>query len=285
MKMTARCTIVAALTFVAAMASAWSDAAHGAIVFLAYRHLTPEVRSKVDTLLKVGVEEKHVPLHMAGLWADDTRTTENGPWHYINIHFRTDGKPVTNQALEENVVWAVNRFTKQLADDTLTDGQRADALRYVLHFVVDAHQPMHNVARDTAKYPNGDRGGNEFAIVPGNGLPSWTTNLHRVWDSGCGAFALPMRAGEAGFVERAKDLADVITRLHSRLDLEDDVRNLDPEAWIRSGAAIAMTSAYLTEEGGTPSALYIRSGQKILMRRAALAAYRLAEILNIALAD
>ncbi|MCH7903991.1 MAG: S1/P1 nuclease [Armatimonadetes bacterium] len=285
MKMTSRCTIVAALTVVAATASAWSDAGHGAIVFLAYRHLTPEVRAKVDVLLKVGVDKKYAPLEMAAIWADATRTDENGPWHYINVHFRTDGKPVTNQALEENVVWAIDRFTKQLADATLTEEQRADALRYVLHFVGDAHQPLHNVARDTERYPNGDRGGNEFAIKPGNGLPSWTTNLHRVWDSGCGAFALPMRAGEEGFVERAEELADVLAGFHAREDLDADVRNLDPKAWIRVGSAIAITSAYVTEEGGTPSTLYLRSGQRICMRRAALAAYRLAEILNIALAD
>lgn len=285
MKTTARCTIIAALTAVAATAGAWSDAGHGAIVYLAYRHLTPEVRAKVDALLKVGVEEKYAPLHMAAIWADDTRTDENGPWHYINVHFRTDGKPVTNQALEENVVWAIGKFTEQLSDGASTEAQRAEALRYVLHFVGDAHQPLHNVARDTSKHPNGDRGGNEFAITPGDVLPSWTTNLHRVWDSGCGAFALPMRAWEEGFVERAKELADVVEGFHSRADLDAEVRNLSPKAWIRVGSAIAITTAYVTQEGGTPSALYIKNGQKICMRRAALAAYRLAEILNTALAD
>ena len=280
-----KCTIIAALTVAAASAGAWSDAGHGAIVYLAYKHLTPEVRAKVDALLKVGVEEKYVPLEMASIWADETRNDENGPWHYINVHFRTDGKPVTNQALEENVVWAIEKFTKQLADAASTEAQRAEALRYVLHFVGDAHQPLHNVARDTARTPNGDRGGNDFAINPGNVLPSWNTNLHRVWDSGCGAFELPMRAGEAGFVEKAKELADVIEGFHSRSDLDADVRNLNAKAWIRAGSAIAISTAYVTQEGGTPSALYIKNGQKICIRRAALAAYRLAEILNKALAD
>ena len=62
-------------------------------------------------------------------------------------------------------------------------------------------------------------------------------------------------------------------------------RNLDPEAWIQTGAAIAITSAYVTDEGGTPTTLYLRNGPRICTRRAALAAYRRAAILNIALAD
>ena len=275
----------AALSLMGGQALAWSDAGHGAIANIAYRHLTPEVRAKVDKLLKTGVEPRYHGLAMMSFWADEVRGSDDRPWHYINIHFRTDGKPVTNEPLDQNVVWAVNRFKARLADESLSAEQRAEAFRYLVHFVGDAHQPLHNVARDTDAHPAGDRGGNEFAVVPGNGLPDWNTNLHRVWDSGCGAFALPMRAGEDGFVERAQELADAIARLHSRSDLAGEVRNLDPEAWIQTGAAIAITSAYVTDEGGTPTTLYLRNGQRICMRRAALAAYRLAEILNTALAD
>lgn len=276
---------VAALSMMGGQALAWSDAGHGAIANIAYRHLTPEVRAKVDKLLKTGVEPRYHGLAMMSFWADEVRDSDDGPWHYINIHFRTDGKPVTNDPLDQNVVWAVNRFKARLADESLSAEERAEAFRYLVHFVGDAHQPLHNVARDTDAHPAGDRGGNEFAVVPGNGLPDWNTNLHRVWDSGCGAFALPMRAWEPGADERILDLSKRIEAAYPLLLLEDEAKNLDPDSWAKSGFKIATEFAYTAPEGGTPNRIYVKSGQEICLKRAALAGYRLAAILNKALAD
>lgn len=276
---------VAALSMMGGQALAWSDAGHGAIANIAYRHLTPEVRAKVDKLLKTGVGKRHQNLAMMSFWADEVRDDDDATWHYINIHFRTDGKKVTTKALDENVVWAVNKFRARLADESLSDEQRAEAFRYLVHFVGDAHQPLHNVARDTDRYLTGDRGGNEFPITPGNGLPSWNTNLHRVWDSGCGAFALPMRAWETGANERILELSKTIEKAHPRSSLTNEIKNLNPDSWARTGFNIAKSFAYKTPMGRTPSTSYVKRGQEISMKRAALAGYRLAEILNKALAD
>jgi hypothetical protein len=49
---------------------------------------------------------------------------------------------------------------------------RAEALRFLIHFVGDIHQPLH--AAD-----NRDRGGNEFRVI----LAGKRTNLHAVWDT------------------------------------------------------------------------------------------------------
>jgi hypothetical protein len=263
-------------------AFAWSDSGHGAIAQLTYRHLTPAAQKRFDELLKVGVEEKYQTGPMAAVWADEYRNAKvnTGPWHYINIHFRTDGKPVTMKALDENVVWAIGKFENVLADRNADDVKRAEAFRYLLHFVGDAHQPLHNVARDTDKTPDGDRGGNDFAIVPGNGLPSWNTNLHRVWDSGCGSFELPMRGGQPGFEEACDRLADRIEKAFPFSSLQAEVRNLNANTWVQDGYKIATTFAYTAPEGGTPSLEYVKKGQEISMRRAALASYRLAAILN-----
>jgi hypothetical protein len=235
-----------------------------------------------DELLMIGVEERYQDPVMAAVWADQYRseTANTGPWHYINIHFRTDGKPVTMKSLNENVVWATSKFRKQLANPRQSGVQRAEAFRWVLHLVADAHQPLHNVARDTDRSPEGDRGGNEFAIKPGKVLPDWNTNLHRVWDSGVGAFDIPMRAGEPGADEAIEELADRIEAEYPMSKVSGEVKDLDPNNWIKEGYNIATRFAYTAPEGGTPSVSYVKIGQEICMKRAALAGYRLAAILN-----
>jgi len=52
---------------------------------------------------------------------------------------------------------------------------RAEALRFLAHFVADLHQPLHCTER------NGDKGGN-LVKVTFLSEPE-VTNLHRVWDS------------------------------------------------------------------------------------------------------
>lgn len=275
--------ILAIATAALATASfAWSDSGHGAIAKLAYRHLTPAAKKKFDALLKVGVAEKYQNGPMAAVWADDVRNErpETGPWHYINIHFRTDGKKVTMKALDENVAWAIDLWSKPLADQRASDEKRAEAFRWILHFVADAHQPLHNVARDTEKTPAGDRGGNDFAIVPGTVLPAWNTNLHRVWDSGCGAFELPMRGGQPGFEAECDKLATKIENAYPVSSLKKELADLNAKNWVQDGFKIARDFAYTAPEGGTPNAAYIKKGQDVCMKRAALAAYRLAAILN-----
>jgi hypothetical protein len=53
------------------------------------------------------------------------------------------------------------------------------AIRLLIHYVGDVHQPLHCVSRVNNEYPAGDRGGNSFP------LPTHysTKELHAVWDS------------------------------------------------------------------------------------------------------
>ena len=59
------------------------------------------------------------------------------------------------------------------------DEAKSFALRLLIHYVGDIHQPLHATSRVDENYPSGDRGGNLFT------LPSKKTakNLHAVWDS------------------------------------------------------------------------------------------------------
>jgi len=71
---------------------------------------------------------------------------------------------------------------------------RSFALRLVIHYAGDVHQPLHATALVDDKYPNGDAGGN-FERLPDI---CGAHNLHAVWDSTgytyCGYNDLPLNS-------------------------------------------------------------------------------------------
>ncbi len=62
-----------------------------------------------------------------------------------------------------------------LSDEEL----RSYALRLLIHYVGDIHQPLHATSRVNPQYKKGDAGGN-FVAIPNIG---GAKNLHSVWDS------------------------------------------------------------------------------------------------------
>ena len=59
------------------------------------------------------------------------------------------------------------------------DEAQSLALRLLIHFYGDIHQPLHIVDRYTSKYLSGDKGGNAFAVK----MHYKANELHAVWDS------------------------------------------------------------------------------------------------------
>lgn len=74
--------------------------------------------------------------------------------------------------------WAIVHFGRVLGDAKADRTARVEALKWVLHFVGDLHQPLH------AGRP-GDRGGNSVAVdfFGDRGNDDRRNNLHSVWDS------------------------------------------------------------------------------------------------------
>ena len=52
------------------------------------------------------------------------------------------------------------------------------ALRFLIHYVGDIHQPLHTTARVNEQWPKGDKGGNDFKLP----AKYRANNLHAVWD-------------------------------------------------------------------------------------------------------
>jgi len=153
---------------------AWGANGHRIVGRIAANHLTAEAAVAVTSLL--GVEG----LDQAATWADDIRNDPNwqpplknpSPWHYISID---DGETLetTVRNPDGDVLEAIERFSAVLRDPQATRPAKQEALRFVIHFVGDVHQPLHVGRR-------ADRGGNDVEVT----LFGDKTNLHSVWDSG-----------------------------------------------------------------------------------------------------
>ncbi|MEQ1822299.1 MAG: S1/P1 nuclease [Fimbriimonadaceae bacterium] len=258
-------------------AFAWIDTGHMVVTEIARRELNELAKHRIETLIAIGGSEKTNDFVTASCWADDFKTAENGPWHYINIHFRNDDQPVTNKALEQNVIWAIEKFSKEINDPFLDNARKADALRFLLHFVGDVHQPMHSVACDNEAHPDGDRGGNDFTFEPFELAGFTVKNLHFLWDIGGGLY---------GKTDRPLVASNNIGTLATQLINENPrssflaINNQKPVDWAEESFKLARGIAYDLPTTKKPSDAYLKTAQYVSSRRITIAGYRLADLLN-----
>jgi nuclease S1 len=169
------CAVLAALEPRTALA--FGPLAHRIAGLLAEPELCAAARVEVTSLGRESLAD-------AGIWADRIRSEpewrQSAPWHYMNVNDPPAYDSAATLAAirafrhppEGDVLYAIDRFRTDLANRALPRRVRADALRFLVHFIVDVHQPLH-VGRAA------DRGGNEIDVRYG----SETVNLHRFWDT------------------------------------------------------------------------------------------------------
>lgn len=275
---------IAGLLSLSAACFAWSATGHMVVAGIAEPQLTPAAKTEIERLLKVGGTTQTNEFLTSAAWSDDIRNDRptTGPWHYINYFFRQDSQPAKGHPEPENVVKAIRDLTVVLKDKNKSDLERADALRHIIHFVGDVHQPLHATAMESAATPDGDRGGNDFAILPPAYAAGWSrppNNLHSLWDGGCGAFeriARPLTEdGRGAIVSLSRTLAAIYPA--------PAVDTNDPEDWATESFAKARSVAYSIERGTQPSDQYLARGREISSQRVAMAGHRLARLLNQAL--
>ena len=307
--------ISALISFVGAQFSpawAWWDAGHMQIAYVAYKHLNASVKGRVDALLKLNADypkwtagapdEKTAKLYAfvhAATWADDIKTKEYGYtrdsvdsvtagqnigytdhnqhayWHFKDINFSPDGTPLPPPDPVDLVTQLKLMIAALPASSGASDDVRSYDLVWILHLVGDAHQPLHAVGRYTASIPNGDAGGNAESVIPATGE---TIALHAYWDRIFGGYSSPYGAI---FDADAKDgIASIAVNKTAQIS--------DLEAWIEESAELAKQFAYAPPVStGTNAVLLTReyetSARNIARSRAALAAARLANLINNAL--
>ncbi|KYK59935.1 putative nuclease S1 precursor [Drechmeria coniospora] len=157
-------------------ASAWGGLGHITTTFLASRLVANSTEAFFQELLRSHEDDY---LAKFASWADSIRYTKWGrftkTFHFIDAH---DNPPHScNVDLERDcketgcVITALANYTKQSLDHSLPAWRRAQAAKFVIHFVGDLHQPLHN--------EDASRGGNGIYV-------RWDGreyNLHHVWDS------------------------------------------------------------------------------------------------------
>jgi hypothetical protein len=151
-------------------ALAWGTEGHQVIALIAEKELTPAAREEVDRLLAL---EPGATMASISTWADEHRTPQTAAWHYVNFpRGDCNYEPERDCPDGRCVVDAIERQAKILGSNA-PDEQRLKALKYLVHFVGDVHQPLHGGHQD-------DKGGNTYQ------LQSFMrgSNLHAVWDSG-----------------------------------------------------------------------------------------------------
>jgi hypothetical protein len=162
--------VFAALLILApARAFAWGSEGHEIVALVAAQALTPAARAQVAHLL--GGEAMLV--HDSN-WADEIRDQrrETGAWHYVDIPLNAPAYDLGRDCPDGNCVVAqIDKDLRILKDHSAGDDARREALRFLIHFVADIHQPLHAEDDD-------DKGGNRVRVEIGRER----TNLHRVWD-------------------------------------------------------------------------------------------------------
>lgn len=245
------------------LSHAYGPTGHRIIGSIAESYLCPAAATEIRSMLD------GESLAEAGLWADRIRGNPDwrytSPWHYLNVE---DDVPIEQARRGDrgDVLWAIGRFSAELADPAVSPRRRAEALRFFVHFVGDVHQPLH-VGREE------DRGGNEIDVM----LGSKRTNLHALWDAQA---LLKADRRSAGYRVEGQTLA--IRNL-----TEDDVNRLQrtrARVWARESQYLRpyvyAFGANSAARAFRPDADYLALARELSKLRLSQAGVRLAGELN-----
>jgi hypothetical protein len=288
MKTMPRLLLAAFLLLLAPAALGWAQLGHRLVGELAQRHLSPAAEAEVARVL---AGEPDPTLAGVAAWADTLRDEDparfkaTSKWHYVNTapdagcHY-----DAARDCPDGNcVVGAIEKQLAILGDRDQPLAARRDALKFVVHFVGDVHQPLHATNHT-------DAGGNGYQISLRTDLQPEAyarkhyengvmgTNLHSVWDY----YIL----GTAGFsANRA-----AVTPYANRLDTlpwppMTEAGNSGPEAW--AGESCRLVDARGLYPAGTHKLdkTYLDKYRPLAEQRVRQAAYRLAQLLNETLGD
>jgi hypothetical protein len=125
-------------------------------------------------------------------WADKYRNQhrETSKWHYVDIELDHPDivaacfgrEPLPAETVASNgppdacVLDKINQFSEELKASGVDPDERLVALKFILHFVGDLHQPLHSS-------DNHDRGGNLVKIIVDGFNHRARDELHGYWDT------------------------------------------------------------------------------------------------------
>jgi hypothetical protein len=289
-----------------APAQAWTRPGHMVTAAIAYDEIArrhPELLDQLGALLdahpdrgpfqvamgrSTGPERTRRMFLECARWPDDARLTayDHPTWHGA-LSTVSAGKGNAQSAEGRTVGEAFEAFAlnfKQLSDTSASPGERALALCWVLHLAGDIHQPLHTAQLVSRDYPQGDHGGGlEYVRDPVDGSP---ITLHWLWDDSVN------RSGEVSAVDgKAAELTSRFPRA-SLGELRLPTAADQFPQWARNESyPLAVSIAYRAdfpaakspEAAKPPPEAYWKQLQEITARRVAVAGYRMADLVWLAL--
>jgi hypothetical protein len=291
----------------------WGCEGHQIVALIASQHLTTEARAAVYQLLKDHPIDPALsrfcqptpadPMADSATWADDSKRGEKtGTWHYLDIPRGVEhadlmkycapvGDSKDGKDRPGCLLTGLQYELEILKDRNRPPAERATALRYVIHFIGDLHQPLHTTTND-------DQGGNCTSVTLFEDPKR--ANLHGVWDYGVIAHYLKQNN------QTPQQMAAQLDQryqskgqkwLHDRIDFGawiweghhlaekvtyDKLRPKLPFAPAENGPGCAAEREKTTALKIDIDAKYATTAMPVIEQQLAKAGYRLADVLNSA---
>ncbi len=245
-----RAIVLVVLIGITNAAFAWGSQGHQVVAMLAEAQLSPQARKEVNKLLAL---EPGETLASISTWADEHRNPATAAWHYVNFPRDTCVYEAKRDCPDGKCVVAAIEKQLEILQTETSDEKRLLALKYLVHFVGDVHQPLH------AGYAD-DRGGNTYqlqAFMRGS-------NLHAFWDTGM------LKALD-------QDNESIVRGLLIR-PIPLNTAPFNPSGAAEESCKIVGKPGFYPERTVTPA--YIETYTPVMLYQLALAGSRLAKVLN-----
>jgi hypothetical protein len=303
-----RFTAVIAVLLLALPATAWNYSGHQIIAEIAYERLTPQVRAKVDRMIREHPDYKDIFTKGAPANIKDDAAAlaryafvQAAPWPDLirgDARFYDENKPDAQPtpllpgfpdmmrhmtwhyfdmpfsgdgtpAIEQQPPHLMTELPRLIAEIATADSrQAAYDLPWIEHLVGDSHQPLHLTGRFLQSQPKGDAGGNFVFVEPGG------RTLHSLWDDA----AAPRDLSNEDVIRYAREITAEYPA--------GPPPSLDPTHWAAESFELDKSAVYTfgLETGSKEHPLILPPGyeekaKRIARQRVAVAGYRLAAVL------
>ncbi len=257
------------IVFAPARVQAWGPEGHEIVGTIAESMLTDTAKTGVHSILAAGDT-----LASVANWADQIRNSrqETYNWHFVDIprsaagfddgrdcFLPNDSHPGAATDHMNCVVDRITYFKQILADKTADPTARQEALKFLVHFVGDVHQPFHAVGDGRGANDNKIT---EFGSAQCGGRPC---NLHAAWDSGM-------------ITHTGMDTNAYSQHLQQLISANHIAASGTPADWANESHA-AGNAAWI-DNGGLLDDTYYNAQIQVIDQRLALAGVRLAALLE-----
>ena len=281
-----------ALTCALPLISAWDAEGHRVVARIAGRLIKPKtaryVRQHLPLRARTSMRAAEGALVQASSWADTSKDMYpwSAPLHYSDTPYR-DCQPFVlrrdcGSGSGRCIVTGIANYTARAADIALPESERTEAIKFLIHFLADIHQPLHTGFAE-------DHG------ATGIHLADPDISLHETWDT-----LLLRNHKDTLMVDRDNSWYGVASELSQQLlsnrELLADLQVETPTPARALAFAIAIASettstltcrayrddpiGWIPERGHTLSDVYMRQHGDAMMRQFQKAGVRLAQLLD-----